>query len=485
MFRHQYLAVSRVHKPDFLDITPQLFNGLTFYAGDGLYTSIAKHGSTELCLLGQIIDPQRPHDSNDTILQTLAQYCGTQDTLFKEIQGLSGRYVLIYKNDSSFLVVGDACNLRQIYFSFLNGEIVLTSSTQMFLGYFGYELQMSQLKQDFINHPAYYTPNQKRESAWYGHQGFDDRLDKLLPNHYLDLQARQVKRIPLYPVAEGFREREITDYAASVLKSTFTAMSDRYSLIQAITAGSDSRMLLAASKDYRNQIFYFIFHGTSKQDIEVSGRLAKRLNLPFHSIQPDELRPDFLEAYQKDYALGRVLRKTAHVQYHYDHFRDRNVVNVNGNCSGVIKCHYGYTRRKISLDMLIFFSGYPSNIPYLRQELGQWLDEATPYADKYDIPILDLFYWEQRMGHWGALSSFEKDIALEEISPFNNKSLLLSLFKVSPWRRMAPDYLFFKRLMQTLWPEVLSEPINPDNKRIQAYLKRYPYLRYYLRRLIK
>lgn len=166
MFRNQYLIVSDKVESNFQEIIPTYFNGLHLYVKAYTNTTIAKHSETEICLIGYVIDPQNPEYSNEQIITNLAQQCQTEKLFFQKIQTLSGRYVLIYKNQLSFLVTGDACNLRQIYFNVSNNRTVITSSVQMFLTYYNYEPEISQLKKDFINDPIY----KQKESAWYGNK---------------------------------------------------------------------------------------------------------------------------------------------------------------------------------------------------------------------------------------------------------------------------------------------------------------------------
>ena len=485
MFRNQYLIVTERIKSNFQGISSTYFHGLNVYPHSYTNTSIAKHLETEIFLIGYVIDPQNPEDSNEEIINHLVQQCPTEELFFQKIQILSGRYVLIYKNKASFIVIGDACNLRQIYFNFFDNQIILTSSVKMFLTYYDYDWEICQLKKDFINEPIY----KQKESAWYGNKSIDDRLSKLLPNHYLDLNKKEVKRIPLYSPKQFSSEDDIIDFVSLMLKGTFASLANRYKIIQALTAGLDSRILLAASKDYTEKIQFYVFHHNDHSpdppNVWVSQALAQKLKLNYASIKPDELRTEFLNEYKKEHIIPRILTKTTHIQYYKDYYSDPNVINVNGNASAMSKCHYGYTNQKISLEMLLFFSGhYLSKNEFVRQELEAWLTDASQYAEKYEIPILDLFYWEQRMGNWGALQSFEKDIAIEEVCPFNNRSIHTSLLKVKPSRRASPDYKFFKKLLQSLWPETFSEPINLDKNNLRGVIKRNAMLRYSLRRFL-
>src|SRR5690606_24274576 len=111
---------------------------------------------------------------------------------------------------------------------------------------------------------------------------------------------------------------------------------------------------------------------------------------------------------------------TAHIQSHFDANYGSDVVNVNGNCGEIARFVYGRSNKNVSFEMLLAFSKYGDKIPYFNDQLRKWYAEAVPFAEEYGISILDLFYWEQRIGNWHALWQFEQDIAVKEVSPFNN-----------------------------------------------------------------
>lgn len=472
MFRNQYLIVTDKIKSDFQEISSTYFHGLHIYVQSYTNTSVAKHLETEIFLIGYIIDPQNPEDSNEEIINKIVQQDHTEKLFFQKIQTLSGRYVLIYKNKLSFIVTGDACNLRQIYYNISDHNTVLTSSVQMFLTYYDYTAEISQLKKDFISEPIF----KQKESAWYGNKSIDERLDKLLPNHYLDLNKKEVKRLPLYSLEQISSEDDIIDFTSLMLRGTFASLTKRYKLIQALTSGLDSRILLASAKEFREDIQFYVFHDNERPpyppNVWVSQALSQKLKFNHAVVNPEKTRPEFLTTYKQEYVVPRILPKTRHIQYFSDNYSDPNIINISGNASAMSKCHYGYTNKDISLDMLVFFSGHHlSKNKFVRQELAEWLKDASQYSKEYGIPVLDLFYWEQRMGNWGALQSFEKDMAIEEVCPFNNRSIHTSFLKVDPSRRASPDYKFFRKLLQHLWPETLSEPINPYNNKFKGVIK--------------
>ncbi len=70
------------------------------------------------------------------------------------------------------------------------------------------------------------------------------------------------------------------------------------------------------------------------------------------------------------------------------------------------------------------------------------------------------------------MTQLEFDIAWREIiTPYNCRDVLTTMLGVDERYRCAPDYTLFKRLIDRLWPEVLSEPINPHKpKTLIGYL---------------
>lgn len=265
--------------------------------------------------------------------------------------------------------------------------------------------------------------------------------------------------LQLVPVAETI------EYTVTVLRNSMDAISRRYPVIQALTAGWDSRVLLAASKHIRDKIQYYVFDhspdGRGSFDVLIPQRLSAKLDFGLEIIRPAKLRDDFLAVYHAEHVIPRIVLETPDIQYHYDHYKDRRMIRICGFGGEIARCRFGHTDRPITEDMLRYFGVYGGRSEYQNQVIGSWLIEAREYADYYNIPLLDLFYWEQKMANWGALYPFEQDIILEEFCPFYNKNMLLSMLRVNPKRRRLPEAHFFRDLIASMWKEALQEPINP------------------------
>lgn len=93
----------------------------------------------------------------------------------------------------------------------------------------------------------------------------------------------------------------------------------------------------------------------------------------------------------------------------------------------------------------------------------KWLNNLGDY---YNINFDSLFYWEQRIGKWFAMNCLEFDSAWQEVFlPFNCRKLLVDMLSVEDKYKFSPNYVLYERLISELWPEVLTEPINPAIKK--------------------
>ncbi len=81
------------------------------------------------------------------------------------------------------------------------------------------------------------------------------------------------------------------------------------------------------------------------------------------------------------------------------------------------------------------------------------------------IDILDLFYWEHKMGSWQAQSQLEWDIVQEQYTPYNPSGLLELLLGTHADIGSVPDYMLYYRMCSLLWSDAMVEPVNPPKTR--------------------
>ncbi|MDR3583744.1 MAG: hypothetical protein P4L59_00260 [Desulfosporosinus sp.] len=472
MYKNQYIICNNPVKIKWDDYDAKMFNGFHIYHSTFLDVTIVGDKNSQICALGYIIDPFSPQKNNKQILEDVLKTCDNADKLIINLQKYSGRYVVLYKNDRDFIIINDACSMRQIYYTFFDGQAIFTSSPKMFLDVFDYKWLIGDLKKSFIDEKLF----AEKGCMWFGDECLDDRLMKVLPNHYINMVKREVLRTPL-KIRHFDCEDDVIKYASDILQGTMVALNNRYKIVQAITAGWDTRIILAASKPVSDSIEYFTFTtalAEKHSDYIIPRKLANSLKINYKSILPGEVNQEFREFYSKHHIFPRFNYTLRNVQYHSNN--NLNKIHVSGMCSEIVRSCY-CDRKIFEARDLYEVAEFPEN-PYVSEQFDKWFWDAKGFSEEYGIPIIDLFYWENRMGNWGALFALEQDIANEQFVPFNNKEYLLAISTIDIKKRSAPNYVFFKKLVYNMWPETLDQPINPEKNimktltaRIKAEIK--------------
>lgn len=485
MFKNQYIITNFIKEKKIDNFNVYKFSDYFLYAHEEINITFSSKSKDfiNIALIGFIIDPFNPQKNYQEIINDLALSIKSFEELLEKIESLSGRFVLFIKLNNEYFLLGDCFNSRQINFGYLDDNFWATSSLKLFLDFNDFKSIISVEKKKFIESKDFLN----NESAWIGDQTFDERLTKLLPNHYLNISKRKIDRIPIFLTRFNDNEKNILEYSSKILTGTFNFLSNNFNLIQPITAGWDSRILLAASKAQKEKIKYYIFSDeyTDVSDVRISKNLSEKLNLDFSVQKPEKLNQNFLSKFTNENLFPRILPKTSHIQFHYEQKYPKDTINISGVGGEIMRCYYGFMHYEFySKEMLLSFSHYKKDNHFVLNEIDKWLPNAKKYSKKFNISILDLFYWEQRMGNWGSLYQFEQDIAIEEFSPFNNRSLVLSVLSISKRKRSQPNYSFFAKLIKHLWPEVLLEPINPGTSKIKGYFLRNGLIKYFFKKYL-
>ena len=255
-----------------------------------------------------------------------------------------------------------------------------------------------------------------------------------------------------------------------ILRNSFSAIVGRYDAVMALSGGLDSRILLAASKDFREKLVYFVDRmgilAEDHPDVWVSKGIAEKFGINHMVVNSSNDLPGwFVSLLSHNVTGARVLPKTRSI---YENFvTDERRIKINGNASGLFKNHYNkygkLNLKDISTEDIIRLFGFKDLPEFAVREIDAWRKNLD--CDPVEgFNILDLLYWEHKNAHWGAQYPAEQDIAVEELSPFNCRLLIETLCSAPRRLRYAPDYSILRDLIRSMWPEALSFPINPAPK---------------------
>jgi asparagine synthetase B (glutamine-hydrolysing) len=459
--RRQYILghsiITDLKNWNVLKICDDLF--LTYHPD--LNVDYIKTNSHMIVLLGIILDPFHPELSNKGIISNLSNLTSFEE-LAENTNNLGGRWIIIYHDIEQTKIFHDAAGNRQIFYSYFQEKTWCSSQPHHISKLLMINKTHDKEVMDFMDSELY----DRSEHAWIGDGTFYDGIYHLLPNHFLDIKSGMSKR---YWPHEKFRIENISveqavELSSHILQGMLKSISLRFPIALAVTAGWDTRVLLAASKDIKDEIYYFIQEASWNKggsDIKVPNRLLKKLGLELHVencmekvIKDNEFNRFF---YQNVAIIQAEENKVLHYNF-YEKFQGK--IWISGNVSEIARNYYGTDKNDLNAESLAQFFGRKGD-KYTIRNINDWLHEVTKPAKMSNLNIHDLFYWEQRMGNWAAMFSADLDIAIEVIYPFNCRTLLITLLSVDKNYRLKKNPFLYRELIKKMWKETLSEPINP------------------------
>lgn len=458
-------------------------NNYNLYYHRDLEFTISQNKEVKLVLLGFLFDAQNVEFGNQEILDQLIEAKSYNDIIYK-LKKHAGRWIIFmeYKND--LFVFHDPAGMRQIFYSIRDDQVICASQPHMIADICNDSKVKDKILNNFINSKNF----TKQERSWIGDGTPFYNIKHLLPNKLLIVN--QAKVVRYWPSAQ-INEVNLNDgvekgikYLTGYLKSA----NYRYDLLIPVTAGWDSRIILAASKEISENVKYFVNRfanlSESHKDIRISSQIMQRVNLPFEIVNcKKDISAEFINLFKSNINFYQSENK---IQEHYSFYNNfSKELLIGGNVSEITRNYYGISNG-VSAKKLAELFGRPHN-KYAIEQCEIWLSEISQEIMDLNVNIYDLFYWEQRLGNWGAMFPTELEISLEEFFPFNSRELLELFLGVNKKYRRKNNHLF-KVIINELWPELLEFPFNPNDnfretiihitKKIKLYslIKKYYYL---------
>jgi hypothetical protein len=417
-----------------------------------------------LTLLGYILDPDNPRAGDSEIVaELLPKLCsGYLRTNSPQCTNrLGGRWILIADDGAQIRIFNDTIAQRQICYTAppLRGEVWCASQP-------GVLARVLDLKVD----PAAeaYLQNVMRagekEYWWPYDTSLYREIRFLNANHFLDYRSAKphrfwpVEKLATMPIRRAVKE------GALLIRGLMASAANRHPLQILMTGGWDSRLVLSATKGLNCQMTFLTFlrEGFTMEtpDVSIPRRLLQKLGRT-HEILPLPQRMDdeFREIYMQNTAAaheewGRVAQALYSVG-------PPEKLRVTGVGAEVIRQQFRPAASTINPEVLAHFAS-ANGQEFAIQAFKRWLAD-TPINLPVGIP--DLLFWEQKIGIWLANGQTEWDIiGSSSFTPYNCRSLLATLLSVNEEYRKPPFYELHRALIKEMWPETLSEPVNPHKK---------------------
>ena len=441
-----------------------------------LNTYQAVYENKSITLLGFILDPNNPQASDSDIINGLLHKLSNCDTFCEHTYDFGGRWILLLNDGKDTLLLHDASGLRQVFYTDMCYIKDLWCASQPGIIAQLLSLKMDTDAVDFINS---YEVRKNTEFRFPCDSSPYKEIKHLLPNHYLNLTTGLCKRYwpnkPLHNLAleDGLEK------SSEILKALMKSASNRFDLALGLTAGLDSRLVLAASKDISNKLSYSIVRQIDMPedcpDITIPSTLLSKLGLKQDVVKSSFIIHDeFINIFKKNVTLPHYIYAPdayAILEYYF-----LNKVAVTGSVSEITRWPFRSQMprsrwKKVTAYDLSLVQNMRKN-QFAIKHFESWLSRL---GEIYNVNVLDLFEWEQGHGVWLPMCQLEFDIAWKDIfTPFNCRNLLISMLSIEEKYRRPPKYILYEKLIFKLWPEVLSVPINPHKKkRFNFLMKSY------------
>ncbi|WP_157607360.1 hypothetical protein [Sanguibacter suarezii] len=449
---HRYLAGQFVAGPravtdDHLTRT-LTFADLHLTVHPTLRTTRAQHGETDLLMLGTAVHPEHPTWRDSDVLEWLA-LAATPAELEETMAALAGRYVLFVRIGSQApLVYGDACGLRPVFYLRSGTDLWLASQPGLLERHAG-------ALRDVLLAPL--LDASPEGDVWPAGRTPLTGVQMMLPNHRLSTDDAVVTRFwPSAPLPTVDPE-VAAQRMARLLRGIVLSLVRRGPVTILLTGGYDSRALLAAAWPVRRRLRYLtvVDVATPSHDASIPLRLAMRgrLKLRFRWSRP-----------ASSHALGRQRAVTGQVWRDPNQHRDvafsaaLGTTALIANASEVVRCAFyegGNPPETISAELLSEYHGWAQD-PFAIEAFEHWL-AGVPQGT--GIHPLDLYYWECRVGVWGALSAISMELQVDAFSPFNCRELLITGLGTPVTSRKHP-WLLHRRIVEILAPQISTIPYN-------------------------
>jgi hypothetical protein len=417
-------------------------------------------------LLGYLLDPEHPEHGDEDILRGLLNHFVVNSSFahwVKHTYGLSGRWILIADDGRDVRMFTDAMGLRQVFYTdpALTAECWCATQPGLIADELNLEMDPVAVR-EYIDTPAF--------RAWPEYLFPADtsayvEIRHLLPNHVLELNSRACTRYwPDGPIGALSLE-ESASVSAELLRRIMHCAAARFDLALGLSAGWDSRLVLAGSKEIADRIHVYTYAQENRvTELTIASRVLRKLGLTQHVVPvPPQMDADLAQLYDGSYTLahaytGRFLQALWNEV-------PAGKLKVTGNAAEITRVRMRLpkgetvvTPRSLARFMYKPFADQIEQIPFA---LGAWERWLAGVGHTHDVHVLDLFYWEYKAGGFAAIDQTEEDMALDTLTPFNCRLLLTRMLAAPEVFRDHDRPRLYEEMMRRLWPETLAVPVNP------------------------
>lgn len=432
--------------------------------------------NSTIVLLGEPMDCFDPDKSLDLMTSELVELSSLNEVIERSKYFLGRFAVVYYSKRTGFYIIPDAtCTIPVNYMN--HGDYLEIASNTLFLS---------------EKHNLKYSEEAKKINKMSEEQQplpfnitLYDEIKVLIPNHYLDVSKKIMVRFFPITKKDDMSLDEVVKETIKVMDLVIPKIMQKEKVTIPITAGIDSRTLVALFREYIKDIPLYTFYDKGKKDIwdvKIPEQLAARFDLDYHPIERIKISDS---NYQK---LARIL----------DGQQNKNVLtagftlseseisgrrNIPGDIIPIAKSNFGKNLPDSFATIPYLVTKTHNYSSEIKKHVKDWKKDAE---NDYGVSIFDLYFWEYRFGRWLPKSIANYDVVGNPYYIFNCRYLVEMWVSIN--RKERTEKSFHKEIIKHKWPELLEIPVNPGNSLFKnVFSNQYAYyagsfLKYYLKR---
>lgn len=405
-------------------------------------------GATPGWVLGVVID------DNDRVVTHSVDVAGTdKDGLLKAFARLRGRFAVIVIDREWQRIYPDPAASLGVIFGDQKGPAASTVSL----------LDEQRFPR---NHSLTALLGMPDSDKWYPF-GLTPRrgVTRLLPNHFLDLSTwRQARYWPTSTLSTTEASTDaVIETIAQRMRGTVAAVAAHWPIQLPLTAGKDSRVLLAAAREVISRGRCFVMaSGRLDKDVAMARKVASRAGVGIDVLRVETGSPQDFDRWMfrtGDSVAGRIARDYVTLRQ-----LDSQGALLPGNGGAVGKGVYwrpddcrGDTinEEPLTPEVVLRRIKLPIAEPLVEQA-AVWL---AGLAAQQRLAVLDLLYLEQRLGCWAGPQQYGVDPFVAcHLSPYTDRVVFEAMLAL-PVRYKRENHLA-RDLCHRLWPELARLPFN-------------------------
>lgn len=347
---------------------------------------------------------------------------------------IAGRYAVIIGDKEQVSIFQDATASRSVYFSLQYN--IIASHVHL------------------INDNKKHIKDEKVENVFrlgfnWNLSPFED-IKALTPNLYLDFYSKETFRF--FPREKNRFTHLSTDekleIAEKLWKNQYRYFFSKFNnLAFSITGGIDSRVSLAMLKDKIPNIKFFTYmSGLPNPTNEKNLRLLRNDGIKVKELLDDiQLNHTFIQLENVSKKLSdtdkyRLSKNTIGkhnfglLRSYKNLFPDENTLHIRSNLSEIgsanlMENNRGNTAaRVVKYFVTSFYRTNKEKVDEFEIDLQQISEQGFKdfkYDNKrFDYHIMDLYYWENRVGRWASEILNETDVCFETFSGYNLRAII-------------------------------------------------------------